>query len=73
MVASITFLDIFQLYYTFRNILEPILETILGNLIGFGFHQFYFAVNYKAEMIEDYFGDGSRWKVKINYLKEKKV
>ena len=50
---------------------KPILETTLANFIKFGFQRFYFSVNYRAEMIENYFGDGSSWKVKIKYLREK--
>jgi len=51
---------------------KPILETILRNFIEQGFYQFYLAVNYKAEQIEQYFGDGSAFGVTINYLKENK-
>jgi len=51
---------------------KPILETILCNFIEQGFQQFYLAVNYKAEQIEQYFGDGSALGVTINYLKENK-
>ena len=51
---------------------KPILETILENFISAGFHRFYFAVNYKYEMIEEYFGNGSNYGVEINYLHEKK-
>jgi len=51
---------------------KPILETILCNFIEQGFQQFYLAVNYKAEQIEQYFGDGSAFGVTINYLKENK-
>ena len=50
----------------------PILETILTSFIENGFSHFYLAVNYKSEMIESYFGDGSRWDVEIKYLHEKK-
>ena len=50
----------------------PILETILTSFIENGFSNFFFSVNYKAEMIESYFGDGSRWDVSIEYLHEKK-
>ena len=50
----------------------PILETILTSFIENGFSHFYLAVNYKSEMIESYFGDGSRWDVEIKYLYEKK-
>lgn len=51
---------------------KPILETILENFLDAGFHRFYFAVNYKSQMIEDYFGDGSRFGAEIKYLHEKK-
>lgn len=50
----------------------PILETILTSFIENGFSHFYLAVNYKSEMIESYFGDGSRWDVEIEYLQEEK-
>lgn len=49
---------------------KPILETIIQCFVDQGFSQFYISVNYKAEMIEEYFGDGSRWGVKIRYLRE---
>lgn len=49
---------------------KPILETILHNFIDQGFRRFYISVNYKSEMIESHFGDGSRWGVKIDYLRE---
>ncbi|MPL68886.1 Glucose-1-phosphate adenylyltransferase [bioreactor metagenome] len=51
---------------------KPILETILENFIEAGFYRFYFAVNYKSDMIEEYFGDGSRFGVEIRYIHEKK-
>jgi len=50
---------------------KPILETIIQNLRSFGFKKFYVSVNYKADMIQDYFGDGSKWSVQVNYLHEK--
>mgnify|MGYP001317789349 FL=1 len=51
---------------------KPILEVILDNFITSGFRRFYISVNYKAEMIRDYFGDGTRWGVEIRYLHENK-
>ncbi|BAH46301.1 putative sugar-phosphate nucleotide transferase [Brevibacillus brevis NBRC 100599] len=51
---------------------RPVLETILMNFIEYGFYRFYISVNYKAEMIRDYFGDGSRWGVQISYIEENK-
>ena len=49
---------------------QPILETIISQFSDAGFHNFYISTHYKAEMIRDYFGDGSRWNVKIEYLYE---
>ncbi len=49
---------------------KPVLETILENFAEQNFQKFYLSVNYKAEMVEDYFGDGSRWGVEISYLRE---
>lgn len=49
---------------------KPILETILESFRDCGFEKFYLSVNYKAEMIEDYFGTGEKWGVQIRYLKE---
>ena len=51
---------------------KPILETILESFIEYGFYQFYFSVNYKAEMVKAHFEDGSKWNVEINYLHEDK-
>ena len=51
---------------------KPISETIIENCISSGFKKFYLSVNYKAQMIEDHFGDGSNWGVQISYLKEEK-
>lgn len=49
----------------------PIVERLLQNLIEAGFKHICFAVHYKAEMIENHFGDGSRWGIAIEYLHEK--
>lgn len=51
---------------------KPILEIILNNYIDVGFHTFYFAVNYLADQIESYFGDGTKFGCEIHYLKEHK-
>jgi dTDP-glucose pyrophosphorylase len=51
---------------------KPILETIIENFIESGFSKFYISVNYKSEMIQDYFGDGSNWGIDIQYLHEDK-
>ena len=50
---------------------KPILATIIDNFIDAGFHRFFISVNYKSEMIEEYFGDGRGRGVTIEYLREK--
>jgi dTDP-glucose pyrophosphorylase len=50
---------------------KPILETIVRNYADQGFRHFYFAVNYKAEQIEEHFGNGSSLGITITYLREK--
>jgi len=49
---------------------KAILERILTSLVTQGFTNFYFSVNYLAEVIENYFGDGHRWNANISYLHE---
>lgn len=49
---------------------KPMLETIVDQLIVHGFRKFFFAVQYKAEMVQDHFGDGSRWNAEFQYLHE---
>ncbi|MGZ0076703.1 nucleotidyltransferase family protein [Methylomonas sp. YC3] len=49
---------------------KPILETIIENFVKSGFRQFYIAVHYRAQQIKDYFGDGGRWGIKIDYIDE---
>jgi len=51
---------------------RPILETILLNFIDYGFKQFYISVNHKADVITQYFGDGTRWGVHVEYIYEDK-
>lgn len=50
---------------------KPVLEIILDNFLRHGFRRFYISVNYKAEMVEEHFGDGSQWGAQIVYLREK--
>jgi dTDP-glucose pyrophosphorylase len=51
---------------------KPILETIIANFSKHGFHNIILSVNYKSEMIKDYFGDGRKFGVKIEYINEEK-
>lgn len=49
---------------------KPILEHIIERAKSQGFHHFVIAVYYLGDMVKDYFGDGSNWNVKIDYLNE---
>ena len=49
---------------------KPILEIILENFIYYGVTDFIFSVNYLKDKIINYFGDGSRWGISIEYLIE---
>ncbi len=49
---------------------KPMLEHIIERAKLEGFHRFIMAVHYLGHMIEDYFGDGARLGVKIDYLWE---
>nr|MCH9770276.1 nucleotidyltransferase family protein [Gammaproteobacteria bacterium] len=49
---------------------SPVMQNILESFIANGFHKFYIAVHYKSDMIQDYFGNGSKWGVEIEYIVE---
>ena len=49
---------------------KPILEVLMEQFKSSGFDRFMFTVNHLAEQITSYFGDGSRWGVRIEYLRE---
>ncbi len=49
---------------------RPILERIVLHLVGHGVHKIFLSVNYKAHIIEDYFGDGAAFGCHIAYLRE---
>ncbi|MEN4053844.1 MULTISPECIES: nucleotidyltransferase family protein [Sulfurimonas] len=51
---------------------KPILETIIENFAKYGFVNITISVNYKAEMIKEYFGDGASLGVNIEYIEESK-
>jgi dTDP-glucose pyrophosphorylase len=50
---------------------KPLLETTLEGFVQQGFRRFYFSVNYLADKVKEYFGDGARWGCEIRYLEEK--
>ena len=50
---------------------KPILQIIIENFKTYGFHDFIISLNYKSDIIEDYFRDGSEFGVSIEYVREK--
>jgi NDP-sugar pyrophosphorylase family protein len=48
----------------------PILEVVIRQLVRHGFDHITLAVNHQAELIRAFFGDGSRWNVRIDYSLE---
>lgn len=51
---------------------RSILEIGINKLKECGFDDIFIATNYKSYMFENYFGNGSKFNVKITYSKEKK-
>jgi len=49
---------------------KPMLEHIIERAKAEGFRHFILAVHYLGHMIEEHFGNGSRWGVHIEYLRE---
>jgi NDP-sugar pyrophosphorylase family protein len=50
---------------------KPILEHIIDRARTEGFRHFVLAVHSLGHMIEEHFGDGNRWQVRIDYVREK--
>ncbi len=51
---------------------KPILETIIEGFKQYGYTNFILSVNYKKEIIQDYFQNGKALDVTIRYIEEKK-
>ncbi|MDK2800262.1 MAG: hypothetical protein PWQ70_1881 [Clostridiales bacterium] len=51
---------------------KPILETIIEQLKSYGYRNIILCLNYKADIIENYFQDGTNFGVNIQYIKENK-
>lgn len=51
---------------------KAILEIQIEHLKRFGFNEIFLATNYKADYIEKFFGDGSRYGVRLTISKEDK-
>ncbi len=49
---------------------RPILERIVLHLVGHGIRRVHLSVNYLGRLIEEHFGDGSRFGCRIEYLRE---
>lgn len=50
----------------------PILEVIVKQLVFYKFTHITMAVNHQADLIKTFFGDGSKWGIKIDYSLENK-
>ncbi len=48
----------------------PILEVVIRQLAYQGFDRITLAVNHQADLIKAFFGDGTRWNVRIDYSLE---
>jgi dTDP-glucose pyrophosphorylase len=51
---------------------KPILQTIIEKFASSGFEDIILSVNYKANMIKEYFKDGKELGVNISYIQEEK-
>lgn len=51
---------------------RPILERLVLHLMSHGIRHIYLSVNYLAHIIQDHFGDGSRFGCRIEYLHEER-
>lgn len=51
---------------------KSILEIVINQLVEHGFNHITMAINHLSHLIMAYFGDGSRWNIKIDYSLEDK-
>ncbi len=51
---------------------KPMLLRIIEDFKSYGFHKFILCVNYKSEIIEDFFGNGEKFGIEVKYTKEAK-
>ena len=49
---------------------KSVMEIQLSHLRDHGFTDVVIATNYKSELVESYFGDGSKWGVRLRFSKE---
>ncbi len=50
----------------------PILEVVIRQLVSHKFNHITIAINHQAELFKAFFGDGSKWRVLIDYSLEDK-
>ena len=46
---------------------KPILEHILQGIISAGIREIFIVTGFRADAIENYFGDGSKWQARLAY------
>ena len=51
---------------------KPILELLIEQFKEYGFRNFIISINYKGEIIEEYFENGEKFDVNIEYIRETK-
>lgn len=52
---------------------KPFMEYLVHELFKYGIDSLIFAVGYKGSMVEEYFGDGSKWGITISYAYEEEL
>ena len=52
---------------------KPFMEYVVHELSRYGIDEIIFAVGYKGSMVEEYFGDGSRFGMKVSYAYEEEL
>lgn len=50
---------------------KPMIEWQITQLKEYGIKEFVFIIGHLGSLIQDYFGDGSRWGISISYIEEK--
>lgn len=51
---------------------KPIIKTIVDELVKQGFYKFIFCLNYLGHQIQEYFGNGEKFDIKVEYIHENK-
>ena len=51
---------------------RPILERIVLHIVSFGIRRIFISIKYLGHLIEEHFGDGTRFGCRIEYLKEER-